>query len=518
MVAEAPLRLTRLIGDDDAIAAPAVRALVNLAGGEEDGVGPEEELDMDSIDDAPVRAGGATPGVSRSLIAALLQRNVMQRLMDSLRDEDCGHKRDVVLLLVNLTRTDEGCEAFVGIEQGAGAGAGAASAPSSTRGHNLRRLVQVLAASPVQGGGAGAGAGGGSAAAASKAAQRQQKLDEFEYVSHVIANTTRLQPARAILLEPERRILPSFFPHLHHSPSTVRRQGVAAAIRNLCLEVTGVDEGGASVVAAAAAADAAAKAAAAAGAGSEAAAAAPSSSAPPPLRRQEVVVNYFLAPSVDLIQALLYPLAGPVDEIPADLVALLPQKIQGCDDSKQREPDAKTRRSLLESLLVLASASRAVREHMRRVRAYNVVKCFHEWLEGDANPARRRRPGKGGPTLDDDGKEVVEADEEEEEELGEDDEATVDAINKLVQQLYREDEVPFSPSAPKVRGGLLPAGPNFKPGELRLDSPPPNATKPTIDLETATGIARRVANNSGVSDEEAASLVTPPALGWGKDE
>jgi hypothetical protein len=399
VAAGAPARLARLVGDDDdGVAASAVRALVNLT------------------DDAGVTA-------------ELLRARIVSKVMDAVRDPECAHRRDAVMLLANLTTSDEGAAAV--LEDAPTTGGGGAS--GATPGQHLRRLVQALVATPDGGGrgrgGAGAPSGGGGAAAGGGG---RAAGDPFEYAAHVLANLTRLEAARAILLEPERRILPALFPQLQ-SRSTVRRFGVASAIRNVCFE-TG-----------------------------------------------DAATAYFLSPSVDLVTALLLPLAGPAGDYSPTDAAALPPRVTACGDDKAREPDPPTRRAVVESLLLLASA-RPARDHMRAVRVYTVVKSFHEWLESDANPARG---------LDDDGT------------LCPDDEAAVTAINKLVQQLYREDEV--GPADPK---------------DLRLDAPPVKATAPTVDLETAQAVARAVAHNTaGVTDDELASLVTPMmAVGWGPDD
>lgn len=372
---DAPARLARLVGDVDSVAAPAVKALVNLT--------------------------------DRANVASdVLQTRIIGKLMDSLRDEDCSHKHEIVMLLVNLTQLDEGCQALL-------------SESSAVPGHHLRRLVQVLASSAAASSSSGASSSAAGASSSSKA-------DPYEYVAHVVANMTRLKESREILLEPERRILPALFPQLSHR-SDVRRKGIAATLRNCCFE------------------------------------------------SEERYASYFLSPSVDLVNALLWPLAGPANYQAGETTGMA-QRIAEADHTKFYEKDEATRRSLVEALLLLAS-NKSIREHMRAVKAYPVIKAFHEWLESDSNPCKV-------PSLDDlDGK------------LSDDDEATVESINKLVQQLYREDEVPAT-----------------MPRDLKLVAPPIKTIAPNVDADTAASIARKVATGSaveGMAESEVQALITP---------
>lgn len=73
------------------------------------------------------------------------------------------------------------------------------------------------------------------------------------------------------------------------------------------------------------------------------------------------------------------------------------------------------------------------------------MRAFHEWLEGHEGAREAASGGSGGRSGDLVGAMVPAGDPgdggDEETTLGPDDEATVEAINRLVQQLFREDEV-----------------------------------------------------------------------------
>jgi hypothetical protein len=92
--------------------------------------------------------------------------------------------------------------------------------------------------------------------------------------------------------------------------------------------------------------------------------------------------------------------------------------------------------------------------------------------------------------------------------LGEDDEKCVEAINVLVQQLWREDEVITPPSGPLKleksrprRGG----GENGGSKDVFQEREDPLITMPTVALDKAHEIAKRIANNPTLSDDDIAA-------------
>jgi hypothetical protein len=328
------------------------------------------------------------------------------------------------MLLCNVAATDEGCARIMQVpvaaeadsdgNSGGGGGAAAAPAPpaaASCQGLHLRRLIQLflqpLPAAPR------------AAPRAAPAGAPAPPADVFEYAGSVLASVSARADARALLLEPDRRILPVLFPQLA-AASLVRRRGVAATLRNACFET-----------------------------------------APEALA-------YMLAPSVDLATALLTPLAGPARYAPEELPGMHPT-LARAPPSKCRESDATVRLSCVEGLRLLA-ATRTGRDHLRSVKAYFVVRAFHWWLEGvddsSSSSASASEPGaaaagsvqsymvtaSGGEGSGGGGGGA------EEPGMGPEDEATVDAINALMQQLLREDEVP-PPGSSGSAGLAAPPGP-----------------------------------------------------------
>ncbi len=225
--------------------------------------------------------------------------------------------------------------------------------------------------------------------------------------------------------------------------------------------------------------------------------------------------------------------------------------LAGAGPEKAREGDPTVRRQLVEALLLLARSS-AARAHLREARAYYVLRAFHWWLEGvDEDEAEAE--GAGGDVMVASAVPGAGASAG----LSEEDEATVDAINLLVQQLFREDEVPLPPptaraapqaGAPSELGGAvvepalgraraaapdetatedaarradeaaikaalaaplpLPVGKAFAPGG---GPPNPGARAmryATVPLEKARQVARRIANNSAEDEEDVLGLAT----------
>jgi len=351
--------------------------------------------------------GGVGPTAAKALVnlaaagpaaGALLDARAVPACLDALRDSEYGPgKRFVAMLLANL------CAAAPGA-------AHAVLAAGASPGLALRRLV-AAAVAPVAvppgaryddddgygdadgapgggGGGDGDGPAGDGAPAGAVVAAGSAAWDPMEHAALVVAHVAGVDEGRAILLEPERRILPALFPLLA-SPSRVRRRGGAGALRAVAAE------------------------------------------------RSAAGVAYLLSPSVGLVPALAGPLVGPdAGQFDADdRAAMNPALLKG-GATRAYEPDAATRRALVEALLLLAG-TRAGRDALRRERVYPVVKAFHEWLEGPAADARRRRRrARAGDAGEPGADEAADEDEP----LPPDDEAAVVAINALVQQLFRDDE------------------------------------------------------------------------------
>ena len=369
--------LARLVGDGSAaLGEVAVKGLINLSA------------------DAEYRA---------QVVAC---SGLVSACMECLLDSDCPYRHPCLMLLCNVAATDEGCARIMQVPlpaAGGGAG-GAAAAPAAAaqcQGLHLRRLIQLFLQAPRAGG-----------------------ADVFEYAGSVLASVSARADARALLLEPDRRILPVLFPQLA-APSLVRRRGVAAALRNACFETS------------------------------------------------PEALAYMLSPSVDLPTALLTPLAGPARYAPEELPGMH-ASLAGAGAGKAREADATVRLCCVEGLRLLA-ATRTGRDHLRSAKAYYVVRAFHWWLEGvddssasAAGGAEAQAEAAAGAVQS----YMVTADGGSGEGQGggglcEEDEATVDAINALMQQLLREDEAPPPPPPPPQGAGAaaLP-GPALRPSSL----------------------------------------------------
>jgi hypothetical protein len=395
-------QLRRLIGDMPSVSRMAITAMINIS------------ADAEMMDQ-------------------LLKQGMVGSLMESLRDDDCTHKRLVVMLLSNLSQTGEGCDQLLGKTEGA----------SALVGLHLRRLIQWFAAS--------------SALAAHVPDENGNEADTFEFVACILQNLTQLPEARRIILEPERGILPALMKQLR-SPSVIRRRGTAAGIRNCLFE------------------------------------------------SDETYLNYILLPSVDLVTALLYPLAGPDRYTAAEKEGMNPE-LFAFGARKSREPDPSTRRALVESIQLIGRV-RAGRDHLRRVRAYPVLKAFHEWLEGaetgDQPTAAEESPGAM----------VGERSEGDEVPLHPEDEATVEAINRIVQQLFREDEIKHTSEVTAHR-----EHPQLQ-DKAKASTPAP-VTQPKgatlVPLDQAKELAAQVSRGADVGVTELESVLTI-APDWTEDD
>jgi len=325
--------------------------------------------------------------------------------------------------------------------------------------------------------------------------------DAFEYVGSLLQNVSQVPEARRIVLEPERGIMVPLLAQLR-SRSVLRRRGVAGMLRNCLFEA-----------------------------------------------EEEKYSAYLLSSAVDVLTALLYPLVGP-DVFSAEDKALLHPSLTAEGARKVREEDAETRRALVECLALLVS-TKPGRVQARRCRAFPVLKSLHVWLE---SPERLRtvRAGEAGGLSPD--VEVMDAP------LPPDDEACVVAINRIMQQLFRDDEVKHTSEVmshpPTAAADGASSGPRGLPA---LTAPPPPTTSAGAGGRASAGVmsggsggtsdhveapadlhavhaamtkrgvvvrseaeARAAAaavsqGGGGVSEEELASIVTPLAaagMGW----
>jgi len=232
--------------------------------------------------------------------------------------------------------------------------------------------------------------------------------DGPDLLGAVFANVSRLPAARALLLDAERLLLPTIAAQLDRARPLARRATAAATLRNCAFETA------------------------------------------------PAAVAFLLSPAVDVVTALAAPLARPARYAPEEAEGM-PAALAGARAGAAPEPDAGVRRLLCEALALLAAGSRAARDAMRAAKTYYVVRAFHWWLEGvEGDEAGDAGAGAGGGGVMLRALAPEEEAAEEAARLAPDDEASVAAINALVQQLWRDDEVPMG--APAPLGGAVVGG------------------------------------------------------------
>ena len=358
--------------------------------------------------------------VSRELVAS--RSSLAVALMESARDTSCIYSRACVALLANISSSDIGVESIL-------------QEHDSCAGLQLRRLLPLLATK-----------------------------DAPALLGAVFANMSRHAVVRTLLLDPERMLLPVFFPLLSHSESLEKRRAAAATLRNCVFE------------------------------------------------NDTRTVDFLLSPSVDIILALVTPLARPAryDALENDG---MPSILANANEEKQTEPDSAVRLLLVEALVIFAKGSRAARDMMRSKKIYYVIRGFHWWLEGITGDDDEEEDAAGAVRGV-----MVQALEEGDDEgagaskLSHEDEATVEAINSLVQQLWREDEVPMGMTEPKRSsslGGSVVGGRAVRAlGDNLSGTATEEAARRTDELLRRTALARLAATPSS---EKAASAAAAEA-------
>ena len=154
--------------------------------------------------------------------------------------------------------------------------------------------------------------------------------DPYQHFAAVLMNVTQTEAGRNFVLKIRRKhdkdenptsVLQAILPQLR-SKNSIRRRGIAGAIRNCCLEVDSA---------------------------------------------------WWFLNVVKLTKHLLYPLAGP-EELDLDEKKGLDPDVWLEGPDKVREPDSTTRLFLVESLLLLCATGRKSRESLRLDRVYVVLK------------------------------------------------------------------------------------------------------------------------------------------------
>ncbi|KAJ3150074.1 hypothetical protein HK101_001996 [Irineochytrium annulatum] len=164
----------------------------------------------------------------------------------------------------------------------------------------------------------------------------------YHFLAGVLANLSA-HPRGARCLKARSRVdgvirLAKVIPFTEHKDEH-RRSGVVATIKNCCLDVTDPTRASANPTTVAEGGD------------------------------------FLLSEELNLLPYLLLPLCGP-EEFDDDEMEGMPDELQLLEPGKRREPSAKVRLMLIESLLLLTH-SRPGRDHLRAKRAYPVIKRMH---------------------------------------------------------------------------------------------------------------------------------------------
>lgn len=162
--------------------------------------------------------------------------------------------------------------------------------------------------------------------------------DPYQHFAAVLMNATQIEQGRRFVMKLQHKkktkrddddckdarttsVLQSILPQLR-SKNLLRRRGIAGSIKNCCFERDS---------------------------------------------------SYWLLHEVNVVKALLYPLAGPEELDPDDKVGLDPDLwLEGPD--KVREPDEFTRLCLVDAILLLLASGRRSREYVRAQKTYVILK------------------------------------------------------------------------------------------------------------------------------------------------
>eukprot|EP00002_Diphylleia_rotans_P005898 TRINITY_DN1511_c0_g1_i1.p1 TRINITY_DN1511_c0_g1~~TRINITY_DN1511_c0_g1_i1.p1 ORF type:complete len:348 (+),score=94.60 TRINITY_DN1511_c0_g1_i1:88-1131(+) len=160
----------------------------------------EELRDDDSVRRLQTRTSVYTALVNLSGDETFCQRflklNILDKVMETIGNEDPKISSLQSMLLINLTVTQEGSSALLGID-------------SPCPGVHIPRLIELFN-------------------------RPAHDDDPFSHLAHVFVNITRIQEGRVLLLDPTQSLLSLFVPHFT-SPNPARRQ-VLAACRNSLFE------------------------------------------------------------------------------------------------------------------------------------------------------------------------------------------------------------------------------------------------------------------------------------------
>lgn len=126
-----------------------------------------------------------------------VNKGAVERCMEFLRDGDCAPPDLLMMLLANVTNTEGGVSVFS--QEG-----------KSLEGFFIMKLVQMLAEGVPSA--------------------------TYDHAASVLTNVTRHPVGRRVFLDPTRGLVRASLPSLLSSASETRRVGVAAALRNCCVD------------------------------------------------------------------------------------------------------------------------------------------------------------------------------------------------------------------------------------------------------------------------------------------
>ena len=189
-------------------------------------------------------------------------------------------------------------------------------------------------------------------------------------------------------------------------------------------------------------------------------------------------VAYLTSPGIDVVTALLYPLTGsPVVYTKGEREGMHEQLHSFPNGRKERERDPQTRLLLLDALALLA-VTRVGRDVLRRARAYPVVRAFHHYVDSERDRINDVDDIEG----------AAEA------------ENIAAVIDRLVQQLFRDDEVSHTSEvtgrrddeheAPVAPGGFAGAMPNTDVDDFVLSRPGEAVSAMMLSGNVAARLAR----------------------------
>ena len=146
------------------------------------------------------------------------------------------------------------------------------------------------------------------------------KEANFDYLAAVFSNITQVKAARRLFLDRSKTLVSRLLPYTRYEGSLVRRGGIVGLLKNMTFEVGKVPLGTCVII------------------------------------PQTLFFNlsdahqWLLSEDVDLLPALLLPLAGP-EQFDEEDVQKLPEDLQYLPDNKKREEDPDIRKILLEALM-----------------------------------------------------------------------------------------------------------------------------------------------------------------------